>query len=196
GDGNTGAEIDDGIGGPAAQKCVRDAMQIHSLSLADRQVVRNLSGELKLDVLRADGMLVPQIPPVLRSARVVRTDEAERRVAVVGHDLSPSKSGKGGEVARQPFLHLGLQGTVCRIACGIAPRDDAVTAAVAPVTELREGLEGCPLRNGSLSAEARVQAHRPSVGHHAAWRSEDAQRAPVVCDRGQTKLVEIDVAEG
>ena len=57
-DGNTPAEIEDPIGGPATQDVFADAIQIHRPALTDRRVIGCLPGELVLYVLRADGMLV------------------------------------------------------------------------------------------------------------------------------------------
>ena len=71
---------------------VAHTAQIQCAASASRQVVREVSDELVLDVLRADGMLEAEISPVLRQARM-RPDETEWRIAVIGHQLGPCKAG-------------------------------------------------------------------------------------------------------
>ena len=72
-------------------------------------------------------MFIAKVPPIL-SAALVRCHKSGRRVAIVGHDLSPGEGGQCGEVLNEPFLHLGLQGTVFGIIFGgIAVNNDAVS---------------------------------------------------------------------
>ena len=100
-------------------------------------------GELILYVLRADRVFIAQIPPILSEAKV-SAYEAQRRVPVVGHYFSPGKSGERGEVAGQPFLHLGLQRAVLGVARGVAIHDNAVARTVAAIAKLRKLLQRHP----------------------------------------------------
>ena len=87
-----------------------------------------------------------EVLPVLRRA-CVGADKAERRVAVVGHELGPGEAGQSGEVAGQALLHLRLQRAVLRVAAGIAVDHDTVACAVAAVAKLRETAAANPQRN-------------------------------------------------
>ena len=199
GDGNAGAEVDDGVGGPSAERRIGEPMQVDGAAGADGQVVGDLAGELVLDVLRADGVLEVKVLRILRSA-VVGADKAEGRVAVIGDQLGPGEAGQGFKVFGQVFLELGLEGVVLGIAGGIAVDDDAVAGAVAAVAELGVSLERDPKGNhgravvvvgGGLDG-------RPGVGHHLAGGlgGIDAEGVAVLGDLLQGESVEIDAAEG
>ena len=125
----------------------------------------------------------------------MRTDETQRRIAVVSHQFPPRKGSQRGEVARESLLHLGLQGAVLGVAPSIATHVDAVATSVAAVAELGVLLKCRP--EGNRSAEVGIEAHRPSVGHHLAGRVArvDAQLSAVLGNRAQVELVQIDAAK-
>ena len=108
---------------------------------------------------------------ILRRA-AVSADEAERRIAVVGHQLGPGKAGQRSEVLGHALLHLGLQRAVLRVANRIAMHQNAVSRAVAASAELRILLQAHPKRygGGAIIGVGGWLDCLPGIGHHNAGR--------------------------
>src|SRR5579863_2529244 len=117
-------------------------------------------------------------------------------MSVVSHDFSPGKSGKSGEVPRQPLLHLGLQRAVLRASSRVAIHADA--AAVVATPELGIFLEGIPQGHEWLTEKRRPGQVHIGIGYPPRCgaittigrrSAADAQRRSVFCDRTQIEDV-------